>query len=481
VETCKAPNRKLLAQRITSLDPSGILCSDRWVSIQPELSSAESAGSGYQLLVVSGDQLRSFSLPQQGEVSIGRDETSTIYIDHPSVSRVHARLVLGAKVLVEDLGGANGTFVRDPSKITAPGQTQPLRRLVNETSELRVGEQLLFGAVGVVLRELPTQPQVAVVQSEAMREIYAEVSRIARSTLSVLLLGETGVGKEVVAHAVHEGSPRAGQPFLAINCAALGESTLEGELFGYERGSFTGAVQARPGLFEAADRGSVFLDEIGDLPLPIQAKLLRVLEERRVLRLGARSTRSVDIRIIAATNRDLDADVAGGRFRRDLLYRLNAVVFNIPPLRERPAEVAALAETFVAAICEQLRRPKLSISAELLVRLTAHPWPGNVRELKNVIERAAVLCDGPELGLEHLPRAWSAKRPDPLPASEEPGGPFQLRGDLQTVERNRILAALDRCGGNQTRAAQMLGISRRTLVNRMSQFQLPRPKEKPRG
>jgi DNA-binding NtrC family response regulator len=270
---------------------------------------------------------------------------------------------------------------------------------------------------------------------------------------------------------------------MGVNCAALGDQVLDGELFGYERGAFTGAVEARPGLFEAADGGTVFLDEIGELPQPAQAKLLRVLEERAVRRIGARSLRPVDVRIVAATNRDLSAEVQAGRFRQDLFYRLSAFVLQIPPLRERKSEIAALVRSFVARACEQQARTALRVSDAALQALLLHDWPGNVRELENAIERAVVLCTDEEIGVEHLPRSWINTKRDSAgtaPARSDVAlDAEQFRAQIDALERTRILDALEGCAGNQTRAAQVLGMSRRTLVNRLGQLGLPRPKAKP--
>ena len=355
----------------------------------------------------------------------------------------------------------------------------------------------MFGAVSAVLRRVPVAAAdglagelagTAVVQSESMRALYAQAARAAATTIGVLILGETGVGKELLARAVHLRSPRAARPFMGLNCAALGEQVLEGELFGYERGAFTGAVQARPGLFEAAEGGTVFLDEVGELPAATQAKLLRVLEERSLLRIGSRVPRAIDVRFVAATNRDLDVEVREGRFRRDLYYRLNAITLVIPPLRERSAEIPALATAFVAALCRQLDRPPLALSEEALRVLRQHAWPGNVRELKNAIERAVVLCAGATILAADLPPAVAAGT---IPSVVEqpavdagPGLPGTIEIDsarfeaqIDSLERARILDALERSGGNQTRAAVLLGVSRRTLVSRLGRLGIRRPKK----
>jgi len=325
-----------------------------------------------------------------------------------------------------------------------------------------------------------------VVVAPSMQALYDQVARAAASSINVLVLGETGVGKEVLARAVHNLSARRAGPFIALNCAALTESLLESELFGHEKGAFTGALQARAGLLESAAGGTLFLDEIGDLPLSIQTKLLRVLEDKKVLRVGARIERTVDVRFVAATNRDIERDAAAGKFREDLFYRLNGLSFTIPPLRERRPEIAALARMFLARYNAELGRDTaISMSDEVLHLLESYTWPGNVRELRNAIERAAVLCSGDVLRPEHLPTrivTGSPGRPSSAPPSGLDGAREDIlsraRNELQGVERQRIVDALEQSGGNQTRAAEALGISRRTLVYRLSELGMPRPRKR---
>ena len=334
-------------------------------------------------------------------------------------------------------------------------------------------------------------PDEIVVEDPAMRDLYRVAERISQGTISVMLLGETGVGKEVFSETVHRLSPRRGKPFVRINCAALSESLLESELFGYEKGAFTGADKAKPGLLETAQGGTVFLDELGEMPLNLQAKLLRVIEQSQVLRVGGLTPRNIDVRYVSATNRDIEEDVAQGNFRQDLFYRLNGVTLVIPPLRERRSEIDGLADTFLARVCQEMGDiPEPDISSRAMELLKNYRWPGNIRELKNIIERAALLCTGSRIDPEHLPveKMTATWQPAPskgtAPAHPASGGylidatpppPGLSTDDLE--ERQAILQALERCGGNQTRAARELGISRRTLSSRLNKYKVPRPRK----
>jgi two-component system, NtrC family, response regulator AtoC len=342
------------------------------------------------------------------------------------------------------------------------------------------------------------QPATPVPTSAAMQDLYSMVERIAWSDISVLIFGETGVGKERLAEAVHRHSRRASMPFIRLNCAALTETLLESELFGHEKGSFTGAQSAKAGLLESANGGTVFLDEVGDMPMTTQVKLLRVIEERKVRRVGALKPLPIDVRFVAATNRDLELEVQRGTFRKDLFFRLNGISFVIPPLRERVAEIAGLARNLVSEACRRLGRSKEpELSPDVLSLLQQYPWPGNIRELRNVIERAVLLCSGDRLELSHLPAEkmsshFAARKTAHAPTAPSPVGnapavpvlrgppliPAELREQLAQAERQRIVEALSKCAGNQTEAAQALGISRRTLVKRLSAFNIPRPRKR---
>ena len=353
--------------------------------------------------------------------------------------------------------------------------------------------------------------------SRAMRHLDQLIERVAVSTINVLLMGETGVGKDVFAERIHRLSLRSNHPLLRLNCASLSESLLESELFGHERGAFTGAVQTKPGLLETADGGTVFLDEIGELPISTQVKLLRVLEERVVLRVGSVKPRSIDVRFVAATNRDLELEVARGTFRQDLFFRLNGISIVIPPLRERVDEIESLATHFITEVCTKTGQiPMPALSREALNLMKQYAWPGNIRELRNVVERAVLLCSHGTITLTHLPvekmsasfaprRVSAPSRANPRhseepnaelrPAflrTEAPGAngvessqlaglvdhpaigrrglrlPKDLQQEVIAREKQQIIDALSACAGNQTGAAKMLGISRRTLVNRLN-------------
>jgi two-component system response regulator AtoC len=437
-----------------------------------------------ELVVVVGDVVTTAALPATGAVTLGRDAECGVRIDNRSVSRRHAVLHLGPPLRIEDLGSANGTFVRDARSPVDTTATHPLRRLSGEALELAIGERVSLGSIPIVVRRVraaqagaAAAPGDAVIVCDpAMRALYDQVTRAAQATISVLILGETGVGKEVLARAIHDRSRRATGPFLELNCAALPAALLESELFGHEKGAFTGASHAAPGLLESADGGTVFLDEIGELPAAVQVKLLRVLEDRKVLRIGGRTPRTLDVRFVAATNRDLEVEVERGNFRRDLYFRLNGVAFAIPPLRDRVSEIRPLAERFLVAAGELLDRSEpLRLSAEALGYLERHRWPGNVRELRNVIERAAVLSLGSAIEPADLPPPITgvALADGSLSGGERPTAPAGPAGD---ADRQRIIAALEQCAGNQTRAAKLLGISRRTLVNRLATHDIPRPR-----
>lgn len=431
-------------------------------------------------------------------MKIGRSLEADISIDDPSLSRLHAviRVDSPTSVLIEDLGSVNGTKLRgtrlEPRKPTpvTPGDLIEAGR-----SKLHVSDEA--ERPSIVPRAIKARIPVPslVIENAAMRAVHDLVLRVAESEITVLILGETGVGKEVLAREVHAHSKRRHGPYVPMNCGAFTQDLLESELFGHEKGSFTGALKTKPGLLEIAAGGTVFLDEIGEMPLPTQVKLLRVLEERKVRRVGGLDAIPLDVRFVAATNRDLAKVVDAGKFREDLFYRLNGVTVTVPPLRERRDEIPHLVEAFASAAFEReglTGAPE--VSALALAQLTRHAWPGNIRELRNVIERAVVLSRGDEIDLEHLPKELFEPRastvvdaerraPDSRSATEvreedDSDESSTLKEEIGALERERILKALESCGGNQTRAAQLLGLSRQSLIRRLGQYDVPRPRKR---
>jgi transcriptional regulator with PAS, ATPase and Fis domain len=289
--------------------------------------------------------------------------------------------------------------------------------------------------------------------------------------MTVLVLGETGTGKELIAEALHRLSPRARGPLVRLNCASLPETLLESELFGHEKGAFTGAERRKIGFVEAASGGTLFLDEIGEMPLSLQAKLLRVIEARVVTRVGATAEVPVDIRLVAATHRNLEEEVRGGRFREDLYFRISSFTIAVPPLRDRPADIVPLVDHFIRGFVGEHAPVVPTLSGAARELMLAYPWPGNVRELRNAIERAMVMQSGGVIDVEHLPervRGGGVVRPTLVPV----GDAFGVRDQLADVERAAIVAALDATNGNQTHAAARLGLSRRALIYKLEKYGL---------
>ena len=317
-----------------------------------------------------------------------------------------------------------------------------------------------------------------IVSDPQMRRVYTLVEKVADSPMTVLIVGETGVGKEVVAEALHRASARRAATFVRLNCACLPETLLESELFGHERGAFTGAERRKLGFFEAAAGGTIFLDEIGEITPAVQAKLLRVLQEHKITRVGGTQEIAVDVRVVCATNRDLEAEVRRGAFREDLFFRIGAFTILVPPLRDRRGEVLPLAERFAAAAATAAGQRPPSLSPAVRDVLLRYAWPGNVRELRNALERAVVLSSGGVIEPEDLPERVREEGnlrgpPAALPVLDAPG--FDVNEQIAEVERASILAALEACEGNQTRAARKLGLSRRALIYRMEKHGLKPP------
>jgi two-component system NtrC family response regulator len=329
-----------------------------------------------------------------------------------------------------------------------------LRRLMTQNRLLR--EELGKGkGFGEILGE-----------SRAMKEVFELVEKVAATKATTLITGESGTGKELVARAIHARSPRAGESFIAVNCMALTETLLESELFGHEKGSFTGASSRRKGRFELADKGTLFLDEVGEIPASVQVKLLRVLQERTFERVGGDQPITVDVRIVAATNRDLSRAVKEGIFREDLYYRLNVVRIDLPPLRERPEDLPALVAHFVGKYAGEVGRPAPEVSPEAMRRIYDHPWPGNVRELENALERAVILA-GPEIRPSDLPL-------EVQPVKEEASLPtgMSLTEALEDLEVRMIRRALAESEGVAARAAEALGLTKSNLAYKLKKYGL---------
>jgi DNA-binding NtrC family response regulator len=422
---------------------------------------AQGGQPGRVLLVVGEGYLSTRGLDPGATLVIGRDPGCEIALDHPKVSRRHA-IVRAERdaTTVEDAGGTNR--VKLGGRTLAAGE----KVAVSAGASFQVGPfaVLLLGGASEVGESLDGRAALTVrdVRPSGLTDL---LRRVAASDVSVVLRGETGSGKEVMARTLHGASPRKDGPFVAINCAALAEHLLESELFGHERGAFTGAVGAKPGLFEVAAGGTVFLDEIGELPLGMQAKLLRAIETRQVARVGGVKPVDLDVRFLSATHRDLRAAVAGGQFRQDLYFRLDGVTIVIVPLRERREAIPALVGELL---------PGATITPAALAALHRHDWPGNVRELRAVLERARLLAGDRPIDARHLvieSTEAPARAPDRPPAPAL-AGPI---GDPD--ERDRIVRALEQCAGNQTRAAKLLGVSRATLATRLVLHGIQRPRK----
>ncbi|MEP6740879.1 MAG: sigma-54 dependent transcriptional regulator, partial [bacterium] len=346
-----------------------------------------------------------------------------------------------------------------------PVDTDKLRVVLDRAVELRQARR----ENEVLRRELQDRGAFGelVGSSATMREIYSLVEQIAPSSASVLITGESGTGKELVARTIHRLSPRHDQPFVGINCSAIPESLMESELFGHEKGAFTGAASRRPGCFELADGGTLLLDEISEMPAMLQAKLLRVIEERAVRRLGSRKEIDVDVRILAATNQDPQEAIAKGSLREDLLYRLNVFRIHLPALKERKDDLPLLAQYLVTKLAEKHSRPARFLSAAAISALQFHAWPGNVRELRNVIERAVIICSGEQIERHHF-------APYPIDQRErlrnEDTITFPVGTPIEEVERQMIVRTLKKTKNNKTRAAELLGISLKTLHNKLNLY-----------
>jgi len=417
VAIVRVPSESVIDAMARSLRPMDLLAEDAgddYLVILPELDRANGETALERLL----DFARAANTPVMSALAVCPDDGTTV---ETLISELRARLRSGSRARVA----------------TTPAET------------------------------VPGQP---IVLDPAMRRVYSLVERIADTAMTCLILGETGVGKELVAEAIHKRSARRDKPLIKLNCAALPETLLESELFGYERGAFTGAERRKVGFFEAADGGTLFLDEIGEMPLALQAKLLRVLERKVITRVGGTTEVATNARLIAATHRDLEAEVRAGRFRQDLMFRIGGFTLVVPPLRDRAAEIVPLAEHFARSTAAEQGRPAPALAESARDALTGYAWPGNVRELRNAVERALVLC-GDVIEAADLPEKLrdAAQRVRPVASAAD------MRGHLAEVERAAIVAALETEGQNQTRAARRLGLSRRALIYKMEKYGLKPP------
>lgn len=441
-----------------------------------ETVKAKDRGSGRLCLVaVSDDDVVTVELPSSGKVIIGRDAEADMQLPHPEVSRRHARVLVGPIQRIEDLGSANGTRLRG----------ELLK--ANEPALLEKGDPLVIGPYLVVLKEeaIDPRPRPAraraeqrgfVFASSAMKPVLERIDKVARGQISVLLLGETGTGKEVLAERIHNLSNRTGR-LVRVNCAAISPQLLESELFGHEKGAFTGAEASKAGLLEAAHGGTLFLDEVGELPEAVQAKFLRVIEQREVVRVGSTEPRAVDVRIVSATNRDLAEEARVGRFRGDLFFRLSGINVHIPPLRDRREDIQPLARSFAQRFAEQSGLAAPTFSEDAVRWLETHRWPGNVRELRNRIERAILLQSDGEIFPEHLADDHAPSRAPSLVARAPTPAIAGSTDEAWQRRRQEIIDAMTKAGGNQKVAAEILGVDRKTIGRYLDKYDIPRPRK----
>jgi DNA-binding NtrC family response regulator len=420
-------------------------------------------GPGRVRLIVTrpnGDVLR---VPVRGRrLKVGSSPDADLILDDPHVSRMHCELEPGPNGLVlRDLGSMNGTFV---------GGAQVKEVVLTPGALVTLGAHRIIVEGDMTVPPIPIAEQFgnAVAASESMKKVFAVLRKLAPSEVTITVLGETGTGKDVLARAVHEESPRSSGPFVVFDCGAVTATLIESELFGHERGAFTGAVAERQGAFERAKGGTLFLDEVGEMPLDLQPRLLRALEQREVRRVGGGVEIPVDVRVIAATNRDLAAEVAASRFRQDLFFRLNAAVVQVPPLRDRKEDLSILVETMIGET-----KGNVHIAMSALNALAAYDWPGNVRELRNVLHTALAMVDGPVMDVRHLMFPAAGGLANAAKKGELTLDQMQLGGQsLEALERAAIRQTLERENGNRTRTAKVLGIAPSTLYEKIKKYGL---------
>jgi DNA-binding NtrC family response regulator len=434
--------------------------------------------------------------PARREYTIGRDPSSSLVLDDEGVSRNHAKVVhRDGRWYLRDAGSRNGTYLNSLRVEEKPIALRDLIHLglvellvVEREVESAPGGESHTGDFGTV--SLTAAPSRSILgKSRAIRALTSTVERVAAANAPVLVLGETGTGKEMVARVIHTSSPRRNRPFVALNCGSIPEHLVESEFFGHESGAFTGALAQRVGRFEEASGGTILLDEVGDLPLSAQTSLLRVLQERTIRRVGGEADIRVDVRVIAATHRDLESAVSQGRFREDLYHRLRVVELRVPALRERTEDIPILVERFLGEIAAEMGMPPISIDEEAIAMLRAYPWPGNVRELRNALERAVILSRSEKMTpvvLRAIGIGSAAPRANPqdapsVPPNEAPGASSALLpgetldAHLARMEEAVVREALARENWNQTAAARRLGISEGKIRKSMRRYGIERP------
>jgi DNA-binding NtrC family response regulator len=397
-------------------------------------------------------------------LTVGTDPGNDLALTDSAVSRRHAVITVTPEgVQVEDLGSTNGTWLNGTRIKTAFAADGAIVKVGGTRFKLRVGTRKM-----VVMADEEESFEGLLGRSPAMREIFALVRQLGRTNLPVAVTGETGTGKELVGRALHAAGPRRARGFQVLDCGSLLPELLRSELFGHEKGAFTGAVDSARGILEAADGGTVFLDEVGEIDPAVQPALLRALETREVTRIGSRKVVPVDVRVVSATNRDLAQAVEDGGFRRDLFYRLSCFTIRLPPLRERVEDIPLLAERFLADCMKANDLPATALTADGTAALLAHGWPGNVRELKNVVQIACVLADGRPVGADAVRRALAGgARPSPAAAPAAAGA-----SQLETLERAAIVEALEATDWNRKAAARKLGIAASTIFDKIKRYGL---------
>jgi len=429
---------------------------------------------GYDV-VTAADGLEALKILKGGDVEVLVTDLKMPKLDGMGLLERVIREYPSMPVIIITAHGTIATAVDALKKgafdyITKPFDQDELKSVIHKAIKtLRLSEEELFLSPDEIDR------QGIIGSSEPMLKIYDTIKKVAPTSTTVLITGETGTGKDLIAYVIHKNSPRKDNPFVKINCAAIAENLIESELFGHEKGAFTGAVSTKPGKFDLADKGTLFLDEVGEIPRDMQVKLLRVIQDNEFERVGGLRTIKVDVRLITATNRNLLQDVKDGRFREDLYYRLNVFPTHLSPLRERKEDILPLTDYFIEKFNRKLDRSVKNIDARVKEVLVRYDWPGNIRELENFIERIVLMAGGDTITLEDIPPEWKSAA-EVLSISQPAGQkkPFKdfVKGHMEEVEKQSIIQCLDECGGNVTKAAQRLGLSRKGLQLKMIKYNL---------